>query len=278
MLHIPVLRRGRPVPEPRRGAASRTSARGSRSSRSARPTPASSAATSCEAGRPRCAPARRASRADELIAHLPPRRPPLHGGHAAARRRGPDAGRLRPPALGHHRPAARDGAPQHGKIRGVLARDAPVLAGLTRSLDLAVLDRGCGRGGRARGQLHPARAPLGRRPPSNSPGVHSLWVPGRRPEDGAGAEAGQRRALDAVPARSRRFIDGGRAAGRLRLLPDRPRGRGRDPARCGRGHGLRRHRHDEAWRSDPRVEVHGPGYSKVVLGPDAAATGRATWT
>jgi acyl-CoA reductase-like NAD-dependent aldehyde dehydrogenase len=25
-----------------------------------------------------------------------------------------------------------------------------------------------------------------------------------------------------------------------------------------------------AWRGDPRVEVHGPGYSKVLLGPDAA--------
>ena len=25
------------------------------------------------------------------------------------------------------------------------------------------------------------------------------------------------------------------------------------------------------WQADPRVEVHGPGYSKVVLGPDASA-------
>ena len=25
------------------------------------------------------------------------------------------------------------------------------------------------------------------------------------------------------------------------------------------------------WQNDPRVEVHGPGYSKVVLGPDAVA-------
>jgi acyl-CoA reductase-like NAD-dependent aldehyde dehydrogenase len=25
------------------------------------------------------------------------------------------------------------------------------------------------------------------------------------------------------------------------------------------------------WQNDPRVEVHGPGYSKVVLGPDALA-------
>ena len=33
-----------------------------------------------------------------------------------------------------------------------------------------------------------------------------------------------------------------------------------------------------AWANDPRVEVHGPGYSKVVLGPDAAATARATST
>jgi acyl-CoA reductase-like NAD-dependent aldehyde dehydrogenase len=26
-----------------------------------------------------------------------------------------------------------------------------------------------------------------------------------------------------------------------------------------------------AWQNDPRIEVHGPGYSKLVLGPDAAA-------
>ena len=32
------------------------------------------------------------------------------------------------------------------------------------------------------------------------------------------------------------------------------------------------------WQADPRVEVHGPGYSKVVLGPDASADWERTST
>ena len=52
---------------------------------------------------------------------------------------------------------------------------------------------------------------------------------GDRPEDGARPEAGQRRALDALPAHPG-LHQGGRAARGLRLLPHRPRGRGRDPA------------------------------------------------
>ena len=39
--------------------------------------------------------------------------------------------------------------------------------------------------------------------PSNSPGVHSLWVPDDRAQDGARPQAGQRRAVDALPPRSR---------------------------------------------------------------------------
>jgi acyl-CoA reductase-like NAD-dependent aldehyde dehydrogenase len=41
--------------------------------------------------------------------------------------------------------------------------------------------------------------------------------------------------------------------------------------RCGRGIVFGDAASTRPWQSDPRVEVHGPGYSKVVLGPDASA-------
>ncbi len=40
---------------------------------------------------------------------------------------------------------------------------------------------------------------------------------------------------------------------------------------CGRGMVFGDVSSTARWASDPRVEVHGPGYSKVVLGPDACA-------
>ena len=41
--------------------------------------------------------------------------------------------------------------------------------------------------------------------------------------------------------------------------------------RCGRGMVFGDVASTAPWQADPRVEVHGPGYSKVVLGPDASA-------
>jgi acyl-CoA reductase-like NAD-dependent aldehyde dehydrogenase len=41
--------------------------------------------------------------------------------------------------------------------------------------------------------------------------------------------------------------------------------------RCGRGMVFGDVSSTKPWQADPRVEVHGPGYSKVVLGPDASA-------
>ena len=39
---------------------------------------------------------------------------------------------------------------------------------------------------------------------------------------------------------------------------------------CGRGMVFGDVGSTKRWTRDPRVEVHGPGYSKVVIGPDAA--------
>ncbi len=64
-----------------------------------------------------------------------------------------------------------------GKIAGVLANIEAVLDGLTRGVDLELLDRGWGEaGGRRLSYLRLADS-LGAILPNNSPGVHNLWLP-----------------------------------------------------------------------------------------------------
>src|SRR5688572_25080458 len=60
------------------------------------------------------------------------------------------------------------------KISGVLAEMESVLTGLTRGLDLTVLDKGYTADGLS---YFPRANSLGVILPSNSPGVHSLWAP-----------------------------------------------------------------------------------------------------
>ena len=143
------------------------------------------------------------------------------------------------------------------KIRGVLDRIETVLAGLTRGLDLAVLDRG-GRDGRPRGELRPALADARRRAAEQLPRRPLALGAGDRAQDGAGAQARQRRALDALPPHP--GVRRGRRAGRgVRLLPHRPRGRGRDPAPLRARHGVRRRGLDAAVAGRPARRGPRPG-------------------
>ena len=52
-----------------------------------------------------------------------------------------------------------------------------ILRGLTRGLDLSILDSGHGEHGGHAISYYPRTRALGVVLPSNSPGVHSLWVP-----------------------------------------------------------------------------------------------------
>src|SRR5215813_6647103 len=63
------------------------------------------------------------------------------------------------------------------KIHSVLANMESVVTGLTRGLDLSILDRGFGEVGGHQVCFYPRTDSLGIVLPSNSPGVHSLWVP-----------------------------------------------------------------------------------------------------
>lgn len=153
------------------------------------------------------------------------------------------------------------------KIHKVLADVEDVLAGLTRGLDLDLLDRGYGvREGRML-SFHRAGRIFGAVLPSNSPGVHSLWIPAIALKTPVVLKPGREepwsplRILEAlaaagVPREALGFYptDHGGAAEILRVT-DRSMLFGDQ-------------RTTSAYANDPRVELHGPGFSKVVLGPD----------
>ena len=155
------------------------------------------------------------------------------------------------------------------KIRGVLAGIGTVLDGLTRGLDLSVLDRGQGEAEGHAVSFVPRSPTLGVVLPSNSPGVHSLWVPAIALKTALVLKPGT--AEPWTPWRLvQAFIAEGAPPEAFGYYPTDHAGAGEILRRCGRGMVFGDVASTRAWHADPRVEVHGPGYSKVLLGPDAA--------
>ena len=155
------------------------------------------------------------------------------------------------------------------KIKGVLAGVDQVIAGLTRGLDLDVLDRGMGEAaGHAVGFV-PRSPTLGVVLPSNSPGVHALWVPALALKVALVLKPGT--AEPWTPYRIiQAFLKAGAPPEAFGYYPTDHAGAGEVLRRCGRGIVFGDVASTRPWQADPRVEVHGPGYSKVLLGPDAA--------
>jgi acyl-CoA reductase-like NAD-dependent aldehyde dehydrogenase len=155
------------------------------------------------------------------------------------------------------------------KIRRVLAELDTVLAGLTRGLDLTLLDRGHGtQGGRTLSFFREGRI-FGAVLPSNSPGVHALWIPAIALKAPVVLKPGREepwtpyRVIEAlsaagVPREAFGFYptDHAGAGELLRLVPKSMLFGDVTTTR--------------PWQGDPRVELHGPGFSKVILGDDAA--------
>ena len=119
-----------------------------------------------------------------------------------------------------------------------------MLAGLTRNLDLAVLDRGFGAAGGQELSFFPRGNSLGVVLPSNSPGVHSLWVPAFALKVPLVLKPG-----GAEPWTPYRIIQALIRAGAppeaFCYYPADHAGGGRDPAPVRARHGLRRHRFHE---------------------------------
>lgn len=155
------------------------------------------------------------------------------------------------------------------KIRGVMENVDVVLAGLTRGLPLEILDSGAGEiAGHAMG-FAPRGDALGVVLPSNSPGVHALWAPTIALKTALVLKPGS-----AEPWSPYRIIQAFLAAGMpseaFGYYPTDHASAGEILRRCGRGMVFGDVSSTKRWAKDPRVEVHGPGYSKVVIGPDQA--------
>jgi acyl-CoA reductase-like NAD-dependent aldehyde dehydrogenase len=138
-----------------------------------------------------------------------------------------------------------------------------VINGLTRNLDLGVLDAGYSE----TLSYTPRGESLGVVLPSNSPGVHSLWIPAFTLKTPLVLKPGS-----AEPWTPYRIIQALIGAGAppevFGYYPSDHAGGGEILRRCGRGMVFGDVASTRAWQGDSRIEVHGPGYSKIVIGPD----------
>ena len=156
------------------------------------------------------------------------------------------------------------------KVHGVLSKVDEVLAGLTRGLDLSVLDSGYGT---VRGQMlsfFPRADALGVVLPSNSPGVHSLWAPATVLKMPLVLKPGS--AEPWTPLRMiQAWMKAGAPAHVFAYYPTDHAGGNEILRSTGRGMVFGDVASTKRWKAEGgRVEVHGPGYSKVVIGPDLA--------
>jgi len=155
------------------------------------------------------------------------------------------------------------------KVHGVLSRVEEVLAGLTRGLELSLLDSGVGTADGHMLSFFARADALGVVLPSNSPGVHSLWAPATVLKLPLVLKPGS--AEPWTPFRIiQAYVSAGVPAEAFGYYPADHAGGNEILRSCGRGMVFGDVASTRRWKADPRVEVHGPGYSKIVIGPDAA--------
>ncbi len=152
------------------------------------------------------------------------------------------------------------------KIHSMLAEMDHVLHGLTRSVDWDVLDRGFGVDGHAL-SFYPRAQSLGVVLPNNSPGVHSLWIPAIPLKIPLVLKPGS-----TEPWTPYRIIEALIRAGAPReafsFYPSDHAGGAEILRSCGRGMIFGDSATAALWENDPRLEIHGPGFSKVLIGED----------
>ncbi len=170
--------------------------------------------------------------------------------------------------------SASTGLPEH-MCRANIAKNAFVLRNmrqildcLTRGLPLEILARGWGLENRGVIVSYQAQTPvLGAVLPSNSPGVHTLWLPAVPLQFGLVLKPGSQEpwtpyrivaAMIAagIPAEAFSLYPGGHDAGGALL------------SACQRAMMFGSAQTIEQYKGNPRVQVHGPGFSKILLGDD----------
>lgn len=156
-----------------------------------------------------------------------------------------------------------------GKIFRIFDEIETVVAGLTRGFDLTILDKGFGDDeGRTLSYFREGRI-FGAVLPSNSPGVHSLWIPAIALKAPVVLKPGREEPWS--PLRIiQSFIAAGLPAEAFGFYPTDHGGAGELLRSVDRSMLFGDASTTKMYAHDRRVELHGPGFSKVILGDDAA--------
>ncbi|MGC4046271.1 MAG: aldehyde dehydrogenase family protein [Armatimonas sp.] len=154
-----------------------------------------------------------------------------------------------------------------GKIYQVFTELPTILNGLTRGLPLEILDSGYGEQAGVPVSYFPTANALGVVLPSNSPGVNSLWLPALALKTPVVLKPGREEPW--TPLRIvHSLIAAGVPAEAFYFYPTDHEGSGAVMEVCQRALIFGDQSTVERYASNPNVEVHGPGWSKVVIGDD----------
>ncbi len=154
------------------------------------------------------------------------------------------------------------------KVHTVLDGMDVILRGLTRAMDLSVLDGGFGAQHGVPLGFFPTTRSLGIVLPSNSPGVNSIWIPALALGIPVVLKPGREEPW--TPLRIvQALIAAGMPAQAFSFYPTNHEGSAAILELCGRSLLFGDVAVTQAYARDPRVQIHGPGRSKVVIGEDA---------
>ena len=153
------------------------------------------------------------------------------------------------------------------KIHYALCHMEVILNGLTRGLDLDVLDRGYGEQSGSPVCFHPTTQALGLVMPSNSPAVNSLWLPAIPLKIPVVMKPGKDEPW--TPYRlMQAFIQAGCPAEAFGFYPTDHEGAADILRLCNRALIFGDKSTTDQYAGNPGVQVHGPGFSKVIIAED----------
>jgi acyl-CoA reductase-like NAD-dependent aldehyde dehydrogenase len=150
----------------------------------------------------------------------------------------------------------------------VLSNMDRILDALSRGLDTKILWQGYGQEHRGVTVSYQAQSPvLGLVLPSNSPGVHTLWLPVIALGVGLVMKPGSQEPW--TPYRmAAAMVEAGIPAEAIGLYPGATDVGAGILAGCRRSMIFGSAKTVEQYRGNPGVQVHGPGFSKIILGDD----------
>ncbi len=153
------------------------------------------------------------------------------------------------------------------KIHYALTHLAEILNGLTRGLDLSILDKGTGEQFGTKLSFFPTTQALGLVMPSNSPAVNSLWLPAIALKTPVIIKPGKEEPW--TPYRLiQAFIAAGCPAEAFGFYPTDHEGAGEILRTCGRALIFGDKSTMAQFANNPAIQLHGPGWSKILVGED----------